>query len=90
MKTFTDVLLTKIDQNMQRLAPLNTLVDKVVSRVAPGAVASACGGATSCGYTCYSRSSLCGYEGGWYVTWWTNDTHCSSDNQFSCSVGCAC
>jgi len=49
MFTQTDKLVTRIDQFVSRVGPINTMINAVVDRIAPKATAKAChGGGAYC------------------------------------------
>lgn len=60
--------LSRVDQLVQNLGPINTLVDKVVSKIAPKTVASAACNSTGCkqegrvhiAWYCWASTDKCG------------------------------
>ncbi len=88
MQTFTDTLLSKFDSAIRQLGPVNTLIDKVVSRVAPTVEAKACSGYGCRIVACTSRSSQCYFEVA-YVTYQmaSQPWECANGPYYYCS-GC--
>lgn len=70
MNTLRNSLLNVVDRSVTRLGPLNKLVDAMVSRIAPTAIAAAsCGQASIfcysyCGDGCWIIKVYKGYEAG--------------------------
>jgi hypothetical protein len=89
MQTSIDTLLSKFDNAVRQLGPVNTLVDKVVSRIAPTVAAKACGeGAQYCGaVACNPRSWECNYEGSWCTFKYAAEGGCGGIHTFYC-YGC--
>ena len=89
MQSFNDVLLSKFDNAVRQLGPVNTLIDKVVSRIAPTVVAKACGeGSQYCGTRCNPRSWECNYAGSWCYRIYAAQGGCGGPYLYDCGGFC--
>jgi hypothetical protein len=69
MDARTNTLVEKVDRVSSRLGPLNTLVEKVVERVAPRVTAKACwAGNVTCRWQCDYTAWWCD-AAGFYEAW---------------------
>lgn len=91
MQTFTDTLLSKFDSAVRKLNPVNALIDKAVSHIAPTVEAKAgCSGYGCYVAACYWNGSAYGCQTGQSFVIWAmaqQPQECNSPNAGYCG-GC--
>jgi hypothetical protein len=93
--TLLDTLLSQVDHLTGRLGPLTTLLDTLVSRIAPTTTAKACGGNVFCHRACGGYGACCTQYpatcAASYNVYADNGPDCYTGLHWTeCFIGCGC